>query len=107
VGRGLFDEALDTFFIGQAPPGGLEEGERWEQLFTPWFVFDFVPAPRKRRRRGAGPAWPAATLALEFAQRHGDGLSPVEARSRRLTTTWSSTSVNDSCGRAGPSTGRT
>jgi len=79
-GDELFDEALETFFVGQAPPGGVEEGERWEQLFAPWFVFDFVPAARKRRRGDVGPAWPTTIAALEFARQLGDGLSPVEAR---------------------------
>jgi len=85
-GQVLFDEALETFFVGQAPPGGVEEGERWEQLFTPWFVFDFVPAARKRRRGDVGPAWLATTLALEFARQHGDRLSPVEARFLRAAS---------------------
>jgi hypothetical protein len=85
-GTPLFDEAFETFFVGQEPPGIEQDGKLWEQLFVPWFVFDFVPAARKRRRRGTGPTWPATTLALEFARQHSDGLSPVEARFLRAAS---------------------
>jgi hypothetical protein len=85
-GDALFDEALESFFVGAVPEGGAEEGTLWEQLFIPWFVFDFVPARRRRRRGDTGPAWPSTILALEFERQHGDGLSPVEARFLRAAS---------------------
>jgi hypothetical protein len=46
-GEGLLDEAAKTFFVEAAEPTGPEQAASWEQLFLPWLVFDFVPAPRK------------------------------------------------------------
>jgi hypothetical protein len=79
-GAPLFDEAFGTFFVGQKPHVSLDDGKLWEQLLIPWFVFDFVPEPRRRRRGEGGPAWPTTTLAQEYARQYESRLTPVEAR---------------------------
>lgn len=79
-GQPLFDEAGDVFFVGVALTEDEAGAERWDQLYAPWFVFDFVPAPRRAWRRSTGAEWPATMLALEYARRHEADLTSVEAR---------------------------
>jgi hypothetical protein len=85
-GEELFDEAAELFFVNWTPPNDGTGMEVWEQLFLPWFVFDFVPQPRRRWRRRAAPDSPSTILALEYARRHGDSLSPAEARFLRAAS---------------------
>ncbi len=84
-GQSLFDEATAAFFVEWTPTANVDGMEVWEQLFAPWFAFDFVPDPR-RRPRSARPFWPSTVLALEYARRQGDGLSPVEERFLRAAS---------------------
>jgi hypothetical protein len=78
-GPGLFEEALAEFFEGEAPPiADSADVGLWGQLFNPWFAFDFVPAKRRLRKGEAPP--PTRPVALEYARRHAERLTPIEAR---------------------------
>ena len=79
-GAALFEAATEIFFVNSAPPADKESAGAWEQLFTPWFVFDFVPEPRRRGRGEIGAPWPTTLLALEYARLHANELSPHEHR---------------------------
>jgi len=85
-GEALLEEAAQTFFVESGPSAGQEDADAWEQLFLPWFAFDFVPEPRRRWRRRTALDWPSTLLALEYARRHGEELSPVEARFLRAAS---------------------
>jgi hypothetical protein len=85
-GQALFEEATEIFFVSSAPPGDEEGAGAWEQLFTPWFVFDFVPDPRRRRRGEIGAPWPTTLLVLEYARVHANELSSNETRFLRAAS---------------------
>ncbi len=85
-GEAILEEAAQTFFVEGEPPASDDNPEAWEQLFLPWFAFDFVPEPRRRWGRRTAPDWPATILAIEYARRHGNDLSPVEARFLRAAS---------------------
>ena len=85
-GEALLEEAARTFFVEADPSAGEHNAEAWEQLFLPWFAFDFVPEPRRRWRRREHLDRPSTTFALEYARRHGGALSPTEARFLRVAS---------------------
>ena len=83
-GDAIFEEAYGAFFAEASPPADDYEAAAWEQLFLPWFVFDFVPEPR--RQRAIRPFWPSTVLALEYEKLYGSTLSPVETRFLRAAS---------------------
>jgi hypothetical protein len=62
-GEPLLQEAWAVFFAGEAPRPTVNH-PLFETLFVPWFVFDFIPDPTARRKRGQ--RFPPSTVAQTY-----------------------------------------
>ena len=77
-GEAFLKHAFEEFFFGSPDPEDPLTHGKWDQLFLPWFAFDFIPQPPKRAKQTA--AWPATTLAEAYLRAHGPHLPAAETR---------------------------
>jgi SEC-C motif len=66
-GAFLLKEAWGRFLVNSTPPETELTDELYDQLFIPWFLFDFVADPDARRKRGVRiPPSTVAAIYLEL-----------------------------------------
>ena len=77
-GEAFLKHAFEEFFFGSPDPEDPLTHGKWDQLFLPWFAFDFIPKPRTRQEKAA--SWPTTTVAEAYLHDHGLHLPATEAR---------------------------
>ena len=77
-GEAFLEHAFDEFYLGSPDPEDPLTHGKWDQLFLPWFAFDFIAKPRRRDRITV--SWPKATLAEAYLEAHGRHLPEAEVR---------------------------
>jgi len=68
-GEAFLKHAFEQFFSGSPDLEDSMTGGQWDQLFLPWFAFDFIPKSSWRQRRKA--SWPTTIMAKAFLRDHG------------------------------------
>ncbi|MCX6537492.1 MAG: SEC-C domain-containing protein [Acidobacteria bacterium] len=77
-GEAFLKHAFEEFYAGSPDPEDPMTRGQWEQLFLPWFAFDFIPRPPKRAKQTA--SWPVTTLAEAYLSAHGQHVPAAEVR---------------------------
>jgi len=77
-GDAFLKHAFEEFYAGSPDPEDPVTLGQWEQLFLPWFAFDFIPRPPKRAKQTA--SLPVTTLAEAYLSAHGQHVPAAEAR---------------------------
>jgi hypothetical protein len=75
-GPEIYEEAWCDFLLGTEDEAPESESPDYRTLFTPWFLFDWIPAIADTQEDPDG--WPAMPLGLAFLEEHGDRLDDLE-----------------------------